>query len=333
MIIVTEGRCLVPNSGIATFSSHVAGTAYHGPVSRPFRFAVQGAPFRDPEALAARARTIESLGYDELYSADHIGGIDPFAPLVAAALATERLRVGPLVINNELHHPVLLARTAATVDLVTGGRLVLGLGTGYDESEHEAIGSPIRPPGPRVERFGESLAILRSLLDTDGAHLDGRHERVDLDELGVRPAQAHVPILVGGHGRRVVELAGRFADIFQFTGLVHGDGGRPTSAGFALADVAERGRWLDEAADGRRIERSALVQFVAVGDDAPSAGDLAGRFDLDEDVVGTTPFVLSGSVAQLVDRIGQLRDEIGVSHFVVRDPEAFAPIVDQLAGR
>lgn len=76
-------------------------------ISKPFRFAVQGGPFRDPDALVAHARHIEQMGYDELYSSDHLGGVDPFAPLVVAAAATLRLRVGPLVLNNEFHHPAL----------------------------------------------------------------------------------------------------------------------------------------------------------------------------------------------------------------------------------
>ena len=108
---------------------------------RPYRFAVQGGPFGDPVALAEHARTIEALGYEELWTADHIGSVDPFAPLLAAALATERLRVGPLVLNNEFHHPALLARTAATIDRLTAGRLTLGFGTGYQLSEHTATGA------------------------------------------------------------------------------------------------------------------------------------------------------------------------------------------------
>lgn len=305
------------------------------PVAPPFRFAVQGGPFDDAEALAQHARHLEDLGYDELWSYDHVGAVDPFAPLLAAALATERLRVGPLVLNNELHDPVLLARTAATVDRLTGGRLVLGLGTGYDESEHEAIGSPIRPPGARVTRFGESVEVLRSLLDDGSAHLDGEHVRVHVDDLGVRPAQSRVPILVGGHGRRVVGLAARHADVFQFTGLVHGEGGRPTGAGFAIEVIDERARWLEEAARDRAgaIERSALVQFCAVGADAPGADELAERFDLPAEVVAGTPFVQSGSVGQLVDRLERTRERIGISHYVVRDAEVFAPVVDALGGR
>lgn len=317
-------------------------------MTRPFRFAVQGGPFDDPIALAEHARHVEALGYEELYTYDHIGGdpartgsrdgpgsIDPFAPLVVAALATEQLRVGPLVLNNEFHHPVLLARAAATVDRMTGGRLVLGLGTGYDESEHEAMGVPIRMPGPRVTRFGESLDALRSLLAGDPTAIDGEHVTVHLDHLGVEPAQERVPFLIGGHGRRVVALGGRHADIFQFTGLVHGEGGKPSGAGFAIDQVAERSRWLTEAAGDRDrdIERSALVQFTSIGRDAPTADDLAERFGHEPAVVAETPFALFGSLEHVVERIERLRLTVGINHFVVRDPDGFAPVVDALRGR
>lgn len=308
---------------------------------RRYRFAVQGGPFGDADALATYARHVESLGYDELCSYDHISQapgssdgdkIDPFVPLVVAALATARLRVGPLVLNNEFHQPALLARTAATVDRMTGGRLVLGLGTGYAEDEHDAIGLSIRRPGPRVTRFGESLSILRSLLDTGAAVVDGEHEQVHIEDVGIRPIQKRVPFLIGGHGRRVVGLAGRFADIFQFTGLTHGERGAPSGDGFALPDVEERSRWLEEAAGDRHddIERSALVQFTYVGDDAPSADDLAGRFKLPGDVIEHTPFALFGSLEQIVDKIERQREQLGITHYVIRDPDGFAPVVDAL---
>ncbi len=304
-------------------------------MTRPFRFGVQGGPFDDPAALAEYARSVESLGFDELYTYDHVGAIDPFVPLVVVGLATERLRVGPLVLNNEFHNPVLLARTAASVDRATGGRLVLGLGTGYDEAEHEAIGSPIRPPGARVTRFGDSLVALRSLLDTGSVDVGGGHERLHLDDLGVRPIQQRVPLLVGGHGRRVVRLGGQLADIFQFTGLVHGDGGQPSGRGFAIEQIVERAAWLSEAAGGRDadIERSALVQFTAVADDAPTSDDLSNRFHLDPEVLEQTPFALFGSLEQVIDRIERVREQVGISHFVVRDPDGFAPVVDALRGR
>jgi probable F420-dependent oxidoreductase len=303
-------------------------------MARPFRFAVQVAPFDDAEALPAFARNVEALGYDELYSYDHIGAVDPFVPLMVAAGATERLRVGPLVLNNEFHQPVLLARTAATVDRLTGGRLVLGWGTGYMQSEHDAIGLELRAPGPRVTRFGESLEVVRSLLDTGAASFHGEHHHVELEALGVRPAAEHVPFLIGGHGRRVVSLAGRYADIFQYTGLHHGEGGVPNGGGFAIEHVVERSRWLTEAAGDREIERSILVQHTHVGDGADEALDAAvERFGMDRALLEATPFVLIGSVEQVVDKLERLREQIDVNHVTIRDVDGFAPVVAALAGR
>jgi probable F420-dependent oxidoreductase len=308
-------------------------------MARPFRFAVQVAPFDDAEALPEFARNVEALGYDELYSYDHIGAVDPFVPLMVAAGATVRLRVGPMVLNNEFHQPALLARTAATVDRLTGGRLVLGWGTGYMQSEHDAIGLELRAPGPRVTRFGESLEVVRSLLDTGAASFHGEHHHVELEALGVRPVAEHVPFLIGGHGRRVVSLAGRFADIFQYTGLHHGEGGVPNGGGFAIEHVIERSRWLIDAAEqaGDRsdaIERSILVQHTHVGDDAAAALDAAvERFGMDRELLEATPFVLIGSVEQVVDKLERLRKQIGVSHVTIRDADGVAPVVAALAGR
>ncbi len=314
---------------------------------RTYRFGVQGGPFGDPVALRDHARTVEALGYDELFTSDHVGApgsggrsggmfvTDPFGPLIVSGEATTRLRLGPLVLNTELYNPALLARTVATADRLTGGRLVLGLGTGYAAAEHDSIGAPIRAPGPRVSRFEEVLVVLRALLDDGAVDHDGDHESIHVDDIGVTPLQDRVPFLVGGHGRRVVGLAGRHADIFQFTGLTHGTDGAPSAGGFAMADVIQRSRWLGEAAGDRNpaIERSSLVQFTSVGDATPPASELAELFELDVSVVEQTPFILSGSVEQIVDKIERLRDELAITHYVVRDPEGFAPVVDELAGR
>ena len=118
-----------------------------------------------------------------------------------------------------------------------------------------------------MTRFEESVIALRSLLDTGAAHIDGEHHHLAIDDLGVRPVQEHVPLLIGGHGRRVVGIAARHADIYQFTGLTHGEGGEPAAGGFGIEDVRRRSRWLEEAAGDRlaEIERSALVQLVDIG--------------------------------------------------------------------
>jgi probable F420-dependent oxidoreductase len=305
-------------------------------MTRPFRFGYQARALADHEELVADARRAEALGYDEMWTYDHVGEVDPFVPLIVAAEATSTLRIGPLVLNNELHHPVLLARTAATVDRLSGGRLTLGFGTGYAQAEHDAAGIELRPPGERVSRLGESLQVVRDLLDTGRCSFDGAHHHLALDDLGIRPAQGHVPFLVGGHGRRVIGLAARHADVFQFTGLTHGEGGRPSPGGFAIADVEQRARWLSDAAGERdaRIERSVLVQVTDVADDASGRIDeMAARFRTEPGQLAATPFVLIGSVAQVVDELERLRERIGVSHVVVREAEGFAPVVDALRGR
>jgi probable F420-dependent oxidoreductase len=289
----------------------------------------------DRGAVVAAARQAEDLGYEELYSYDHLGNVDPFIPLVVAAGATSTLRVGPLVLNNEFHHPVLLARTVATADQMTGGRVVLGMGTGYAQSEHDAMNIELRPPGPRVDRLEESLRVLRSLLDNGSAEFSGTYHHVTVETLGVRPAQDRVPILVGGHGHRMIRMAGELADIFQFTGLTFHRDGADTS-GFTLEAATERAAWLSEAAGPRdeEIERSVLVQQAVVGDGADAAIDAACReLHLPREVVETTPFFLFGTVDQAIDRLQQLRDSLGISHVVIREAEAVAPVVAALAGR
>jgi probable F420-dependent oxidoreductase len=305
-------------------------------MSRPFRFAVQSGPFDDPAALRVHARTVEDLGYGELYSFDHVGAVDPFLPLLVAAEATTMLRLGPLVVDNELHETVLLARTAATFDALSGGRLVLGMGTGYARDEHDAAGVPLRPPGPRVRRFEESLIVLRRLLDEGSATMDGDHLRIAVDDLGVRPVQPGVPLLVGGNGRRVVGVAARRADVFQFTGLTHDPvTGVPSGGGFPLAEVRRRLAWLREAAGERfdAIELSVLVQQTHVGAGADAAIEAAAtRLGSDRELVSETPFLLMGSLAQVVEKVHRIRDELGVNHLVVRHAAGFAPVVEALAG-
>lgn len=291
---------------------------------------------RDAERLRRLGQLAEELGYDQLYSSDHIGLPDPFIPLMVVAGATERLGVGPLVLNNELHHPALLARTAATVDRLTGGRLVLGLGTGYTQSEHDATGIELRPPGPRVDRFEECVQAVRSLINSGTAHLEGQHVRLDIDDLGIQPVSESIPLLIGGHGRRLVGIAGRHADIFQFMGMTHDGNGVLSPTGFRIGDLELRRNWLEEAAGDRldRIERSALVQRTAVGDDVKAQlAEAAERTGLTEGELDDCPFVLIGSVDQLVDKIGRLRERLGITHYVVRDAEGFAPVVAALAGR
>ena len=304
---------------------------------RPFRFAIQTGPFDDPVALREFARKVEGLGYAELFSSDHLDSVDPFLPLMVAAEATTTLRFGPLVINNEFHNPAMLARSAATFDRLSQGRLVLGMGTGYMQWEHDPSDIELRGRGPRVTRFEESIDAIRALLDTGATHVNGEHIRLAIDDIGIRPAQAHVPILIGGHGRRVVTIAAAKADIFQFTGLTHDPGsGKPSGGGFAPNAVASRHEWLRDAAGARydQIELSALVQVTKVGAGAAEVRARASeRIQLSSDDLDETPFVLIGSVAEVCEKLHRLRERFGIHHIVIRDPDDFAPVVAALASR
>ena len=310
-------------------------------VPRPFRFALQPVStekklLQDRGALRECVIEAEGSGFEEVYVPDHFGSVDPFVACMVIAEASPTIRVGTLVLNNEFHHPAMLARTAATIDCLTGGRLTLGLGTGYMQAEHDATGIELRSPGPRVSRFGESVEVLRALLDDGAARFVGEHHRIAVTQLGVSPAQSRVPLLIGGHGRRVVGIAGRFADIYQYTGLTHGEGGIPEAGGFALADVLPRRAWLEAAAGDRiaDIECSTLVQAVTVTNKSAKAlANASAEIELPEPVVEETPFVLIGSVDQIVEKLLGLRERLGISHVVVRDAPQFAPVVAALAGR
>lgn len=299
-----------------------------------FRFAYQETANADAEKIRTMAQQAEALGFVEYWSSDHIGAADPFLALQYAADVTTTLHVGPLVLNNEFHHPVMIARSMASLDRLTGGRAILGLGTGYAQAEHDATSIPLRPRGPRVTRLGESVEVIRALFDDGACHFDGEHHHIALDDIGVRPVQDKLPILIGGHGRRVVGLAGRTADRFQFTGLTFDADGNLSPSGFVPTELDIRRDWLVEAAGDRidAIERSALVQRLQVGDDTDGFRvETAEAWGMSPEQLHDCPFALIGSVEQVVDKIERIRERLGITHYVVRDTEQFAPVVAALS--
>jgi probable F420-dependent oxidoreductase len=255
-----------------------------------------------------------------LQTADHFGIADPFLPLVSAADATTTLRVGPLVVNSAFHNPGLLARQAATVDLLTDGRLELGLGAGYAQSEHDSVGIPLPPPRERVDQFDERLGVLIDLLEGE------------VSGLGVACVQKpHPPILIGGFRPRMLAIAARRAEIVQLTGLtLDGAGwikfGDPTWAG-----TVAQARSVREMAGARDVELSILMQLVAVDDAADAIAATAERLGLPPDVVEDSPYFGYGSIDALCDKLTRLRDEAGISYVTVREMDAFAPVVARLA--
>ena len=309
--------------------------------AKPFRFGVNMRSAPSGAVWAETARRVEALGYSTLTVPDHFSDIpSPMPAIVAAAAATTRLRVGTLVLNNDFRHPVLLAREAALIDVLTDGRLQLGLGAGYMKSEYDQAGLPFDRGGVRVARLGESVTIVKSLLRGDTVTFEGHHYHVTGHAIHPRPRQQpHPPILIGGNGRHILTLAAVEADIVALTGLTFSQGGTGRDfSGFTAEGTDERLRWIHDVASERldTLELNALIQRVIVTDDrAKAAEELARQWPplTPADVLGS-PFVLLGSVDEIVESLQRRRERWGISYYVVMEPvmEAFGPVVARLAG-
>jgi probable F420-dependent oxidoreductase len=311
--------------------------------ARPFRFSLQARDAADRREWAELARRAEGQGCSLLVTPDHLDAcLSPLAPLVIAAEATTTLRVGTLVLNNDFRHPALLAREAATVDLLTDGRFELGLGAGHAAPEYERAGLTFDPAGVRVARLGESVRVLRRLLDGQTVDFDGDHYRLRGETCHPRPVQAHVPLLVGGGGRRVLALAAREADAVGFTGLGRtlADGHAHETSGFSPAAVDRQVGWVQEQAGARLggLELHVLVQGVVVTDRPRQAAEDLVATDLpglSVDDVLATPYLLVGTAGGLADRLLEMRERWGFSHYTVRPDTlgASSPVIAALAGR
>jgi probable F420-dependent oxidoreductase len=262
-----------------------------------------------------RVRRIDGQGHDVLLTADHLGLWPPLPPLVAAAEVSERLRFGTQVLNNEFWNPVLVAREAAAVDVLTGGRLELGAGAGHARVEFAATGIPYDPPADRVARLAEAVPVVRRLLAGERVDHAGRYA-LDGAELGFAAAQSPVPIMVGGNGDRVLRLAAEEADIVGLTGFTSGTGRTHTDLShFTWAGLADRIDHVRRHAGDRfaGLELSVLVQLIQVTDDRRAAAEAFAQGQVDPELLLDSPFVLVGTAAHLADQLDRLR-EVGVGY-------------------
>jgi probable F420-dependent oxidoreductase len=308
---------------------------------KPFRFGVNVGRANSRAEWAEKARTLEDLGYATLTVPDHLTDLlAPIPAVLSAAAATTHLRVGTNVLNNDFRHPVLVAREAATVDLLTEGRLQLGLGAGHMQAEYDQAGWRFDVGGTRVQRLAEAVTIIKGLFKGEPVTFAGQHYRVTGHTIHPLPVQRpHPPLLIGGNGRRLLTLAAQEADIVGFTGFTLRRGGtQPDFAGFTAAGVDERVQLVREAAGDRseRLELSALVQRVVVTDDRRQAAEaLARRWpQLSPEEILQSPYVLLGTVDQLVEDLQARRERWGISYYVIFEPgiDAFAPVIARLAG-
>src|SRR5438876_677403 len=196
---------------------------------RPFRFGVSVHGSKSRAEWIGIARQAEALGYSTLLIPDHLGDqLSPIPALVAAADATSTLRIGSLVFDNDFRHPVMLAKEAATLDVLSGGRFELGIGAGWLRSEYEQAGIPYDPPGVRVGRMEEALQIIKGLFADRPVTFSGTYYKVSALEGQPKPVQRpHPPILIGGGGKRILSIAAREATIVGFLPIVRPDGSGP----------------------------------------------------------------------------------------------------------
>lgn len=305
----------------------------------PFRFAVQVSNAESGAAWRALARKTEELGYSTLFMPDHLG--EQWAPLIAltvAAEATTTLRVGTLVLDNDFRNPVFLAKEAATLDLLSEGRLELGLGAGWMRDDYDQSGISYDSPATRVDRLRDAITILKEMWTEGRSDHKGDHYTVAAPGFPSPARRPHPLLLVGGGSRRVLSLAGREADIVGVNPrLTEGFYGPQAIASAAPEYYDERVAWVRQAAGERfdSIEVQSLTFVVQVVDNgAELIEQMASGFAMTPQQAADTPAALIGSVDELVETLERRRRRWSMNYWVVHeaDMEAFAPVVARLAG-
>ena len=309
---------------------------------RPFRFGVSVHKTRSKEEWIAMARRAESLGYSTLLVPDHLGDqLAPIPALLAAAEATDKLRIGSLVFDNDFRHPVMLAKEAATLDLLSGGRFEFGMGAGWLRSEYEQAGIPFDPAGVRVSKMEEALHIIKGLFADGPLTFSGTYYTVtDLEGHPKPVQQPHPPILVGGGGKRLLSIAAREATIVGFTPLFRADGGGTDLTDATPGALNQKVGWVRQAAGDRfdSLELNILVAEVVVTEDRAQvaqfiAAAMAPSMGATIEQVLQVPYVLIGTVDQICEDLLARRDQYGISYVTVfeKNMEALAPVIARLA--
>jgi len=283
------------------------------------------------------ARHVEALGYHTLVMPDHFGARFALAPaLVLAAEATNKLRVGSLVYDNDFRHPALLAQEVASIDLLTEGRFEFGLGAGWLKSEYDAAGVPFDEGRMRVERMAEALHVVKALFSATPVTYEGRFYRLTGLTGSANPKQEpHPPVLIGGGGRRLLTLAAKEADIISVMPRSRRDGSGLEDADASPEAFTRKVGWIRDAAGDRfsAIELNTLVQTVVITDHPrDAAAPLAKEYVMEVDQVFETPLVLIGSVDQMADALEQRRERFGLSYVTVfeKDLENLGKVINRL---
>ncbi len=308
---------------------------------RPFRFGVQASTAVSRSAWVDLARRVEAAGYSTLTRPDHFTDqLAPVPALMTAADATTTLRVGALVWDNDYKHPVVLAKELATMDLLSDGRLEIGIGAGWMATDYEAAGMPYDSAGVRVDRFVEGLRVMKGLFTEGPCNFTGSHYTVTALEGMPKPVQQPwPPFLIGGGGKRVLSIAAREADIIGINGtMAAGRVDNDALLSMSASAVDEKLGWVRVAAGERMddIELNVRAFFVSITDDRRGATEgIATAIGQDPDMVLDTPFALIGTTSQIIEDLLARRERWGFSYVIVgaNDVGAFDPVVAELTGR
>jgi probable F420-dependent oxidoreductase len=308
---------------------------------RKFRFGVQLSKAADGHDWAEQARKAEGLGYSTLFLPDHFGDqLAPMPAIMAAADATTDLKVGALVFDNDYKHPVVFAKEIATIDVLSGGRVELGLGAGWMNTDYEQSGIQHDSAKVRVDRMEEGITVMKGLFAEGPFSFEGDHYTITAHDALPKPVQKpHPPFLIGGGGKRVLSIAAREADIVGINPAIRSGNVDAESAADATAEATDRKyAWVKEAAGERfdDLEINCLCFAVIITDDpTPVHEMMAGMFAVTTDEVADVPHIMVGTVESICEQLIERRERWGMSYFVVQGGDAFdalAPIVAKLAG-
>jgi probable F420-dependent oxidoreductase len=304
---------------------------------RPFRFGLLCGAVHSRVKLAERLRKAEDDGFSTALFTDHFsGGLAPFAAMATAAAACG-LRVGTLVAANDFRHPADLAREAATIDLLSEGRLELGIGTGWMRPDYAGSGIALDPPAQRVQRLEEAVAVLKGLWTGEEFSFNGVHYRVAMRGRPLPSQKPHPPLLIAGSGPRMLALAGREADTVGITATA----GKDTAEDFRSAlfsageSLPRRLEWIREAASSRRQQPELNVLIHEAFGDAAAVENMANKAGVETAAILSSPHLLVGDRQQVMETLIERRERFGISYVAFAstiDVEAIAPVVRQLAG-
>lgn len=314
---------------------------------RPIRFGVIADVASTRDELISLAQRVEGIGFSTLLLRDHVIAhpfghqLGPLVAMATAALSTTRLRIGTLVISNDFRPPVQLAKEIATLDLVSDGRIELGLGAGFLKAEYAPLGIPFDPPGVRVARLEEAVRLLKKLFAGGDVTHHGRFFDLEgFDGFPTSVQRPHPPILIAGSGDRMLGIAAREADIVGIQTVVTTSGDLEMDPANWLATTIQRKVDLIRDAAGDRfddVELNTTVSIHITGDRVAGARRVIGEHGWQGVSVADVlemPALLIGTPADIVDQVRQRRDRFGLSYFVVseKNVEVVAPVILELSG-